>query len=127
MSIAHPPCLQAQGNSLPFTANAPSSSLTGEGQSPAITSFTYSISNNKVTLNWETGKNEDADQFEIEKSTDGSNFVMAALVFGTDKPGADTYMFYEKAGSKVFYRIKIIHKNKSTEYSAVLFATKESK
>ncbi|MEO5564816.1 MAG: hypothetical protein ABIR18_15320 [Chitinophagaceae bacterium] len=127
LSITHPPSLQAQGNSLPFTANTASSFSAGEGQSPAINNFTCSLSNNKVILNWETGKNEDADQFEIEKSTDGNNFVMAALVFGTDKPGSDSYMFYEKATAKVFYRIKVIHKNKSAEYSATLLATKETK
>ena len=53
-----------------------------------------------MILNWVVGENETADRFEIEKSTDGKTFIMAALVFGTEKPKTDKYQFYEKAGRK---------------------------
>lgn len=80
-----------------------------------------SIIDHKVILNWVVGENETADQFEVEKSTDGKNFIMAALVFGTDKRESDNYQFYEKAGNqKVSYRIKLINKNRKTEYSPVV-------
>ncbi|HSU28785.1 MAG TPA: hypothetical protein VLJ68_10410 [Chitinophagaceae bacterium] len=83
--------------------------------------FEGGISNNKVILNWVVKENNTADQFEVEKSTDGKNFVMAALVFGTDKSDTDKYQFYEKAyNKKVMYRIKLINKNKKTEYSQVI-------
>ena len=72
-------------------------------------------------MNWEVGDNETADQFEVEKSTDGKNYIMAALVFGTDKSETDKYQFYEKAGSqRVLYRIKLINKDRKTEYSTVV-------
>ncbi|MBK8300124.1 MAG: hypothetical protein IPK90_06660 [Chitinophagaceae bacterium] len=46
---------------------------------------------------------------------------MAALVFGTDKSDTDKYQFYEKAGSqRVLYRIKLINKDRKTEYSTVV-------
>jgi len=80
-----------------------------------------SIIDHKVILNWVVGENETADQFEVEKSTDGKNFIMAALVFGTDKRESDNYQFYEKAvNQKVSYRIKLINKNRKTEYSPVV-------
>ena len=84
-------------------------------------SLTGSISNNKIILNWIVSENETADQFAVEKSIDGKNFNMVALVFGTDKTETDNYQFYEKAGNqKVLYRIKLINKNLKAEYSTVV-------
>lgn len=86
-----------------------------------LISISGSISNHKVILNWVVGENETADKFEVEKSTDGKIFTLAALVFGTDKPETDNYRFYEKAGNeKILYRIKLINKNRQAEYSAVI-------
>ncbi|MBL7747816.1 MAG: hypothetical protein JNM19_10340 [Chitinophagaceae bacterium] len=86
-----------------------------------VLEFKGTVKNNKVILNWVVDENETADLFEVEKSTDGVNFNLAALVFGTDKPAIDTYEFYEKAGNqKMMYRIKIVNKNKKAVYSAVV-------
>ena len=86
-----------------------------------VVSVKARIVNNRIVLDWVVGENETADQFEVEKSTDGKNFSMAALVFGTDMPSTGNYQFYEKAGNhKVSYRIKLINKNKQAEYSAVV-------
>ena len=66
-------------------------------------------------------ENEAADQFEIEKSTDGKKFHLAALVFATDKPETGNYFYQEKAvRQRTMYRIKMIHKNKKAEYSPVV-------
>ena len=93
---------------------APSTTIT-----PAkVTSINGNISNGKMLLLWTVSENENADQFEIEKSSDGKNFKMAALVFGTDKSETDNYQFYEKASSKKFvYRVKIINKDQTVSYS----------
>ncbi len=113
--------LPAQNHIAPFASPSPLSSTTIALPPAKLISITVSISNNKVILNWEVGDNETADQFEVEKSTDGKNFSMAALVFGTDKQATGNYQFYEKAGNqKVLYRIKLINKNRQTEYSAVV-------
>jgi hypothetical protein len=83
--------------------------------------FKGHVKNNKVFLIWAIGENETADLFEVEKSTDGVNFKMAALIFGTDKPATDSYEFYERAGNqKIKYRIKIVNKNKEAAYSPVV-------
>lgn len=95
-------------------------------QSPAhsavrLINFKAAVDNNKVMLQWEIADNGNAYQFEVEKSYDGRNFAMSALVFGTDKADTDHYMFYEKAGDKkVSYRIKVISKDKQAVYSEVI-------
>jgi hypothetical protein len=80
-----------------------------------------------MLLQWIVSDNEDVAQFEIEKSNDGKNFTMAALVFGTDKTETDNYMFYEKATrKKMIYRVKIINKDQTVDYStAILIASKD--
>lgn len=116
--IYHPS--DAQTDIAPFASPSPLPSTLSVNPAKVI-SIDGSISNQKVILNWEVSENETADQFEVEKSTDGKNFSMAALVFGTDKSETCKYQFYEKAGKqKTVYRIKLINKNKQTEYSEVI-------
>lgn len=83
--------------------------------------FKGELKKNKIFLRWEVAENETADQFEVEKSVDGKNFMVAALVFGSDNPQNGVYEFYEKAGNrKIAYRIKLKSKNNETEYSPVV-------
>ena len=117
--IYHPSI--AQSGIAPFASPSPLSTSTISFSNARLISIEGSIHNKKVVLTWVVGQNETADQFEVEKSTDGKNFTLAALVFGTDKPEIDNYLFYEKAGKKkVLYRIKIINKNRQAEYSDVI-------
>lgn len=86
-----------------------------------LLSVNASLEQNKVILDWTVGENETAYQFEVEKSTDGKNFITTALVFGSDKPQTDKYQFFEKAGkNKISYRIKLVNKDQKTEYSPVV-------
>ncbi|MBS1920111.1 MAG: hypothetical protein JST17_07645 [Bacteroidetes bacterium] len=79
------------------------------------------VNGNKIELQWMVHNNESINQFEIEKKTDGKNFKLAALVFGTDKMNTESYMFYEKASEKkAAYRIKIIENNGTVGYSGVI-------
>jgi hypothetical protein len=117
--IYHP--THAQSDIAPFASTAPLSTTTISVTPAKLISIDGSISNHKAILNWVVGENETAYQFEVEKSTDGKNFFMAALVFGTDKTDNDKYQFFEKAGNrKISYRIKLINKNRQTEYSSVV-------
>jgi hypothetical protein len=100
----------------PFTSHPASF-----GTPAKLLAVSGSINNNKVFLNWVVSENETADQFEIEKSADGKNFMRAGLVFGTDKAETGNYQFFEKAvKKKMLYRVKLINKNKETEYSTVV-------
>ena len=98
------------------------SPATTQTTTPAkLLSVNASVEENKVILDWTVGENETAYQFEVEKSTDGKNFITTALVFGSDKPQTDKYQFFEKAGKyKISYRIKLVNKDQKTEYSPVV-------
>jgi hypothetical protein len=86
-----------------------------------IINLTGSMANDKILLNWAVEENQDANQFEVEKSADGNDFVIAALVFGTDKKDTDYYKFYEKAkNAKTYYRVKAILNNGTIAYSPVI-------
>ena len=61
------------------------------------------------------------DQIEVERSTNEKDFVMAGLVFGTDQPDKVDYLFYEKNKKlKLFYRLRIINKDRSVSYSSII-------
>lgn len=112
--IYHPGNVKA--TSSPFTSPSPAA-----GTPAKLLNINASINNNKVFLNWVVSENETADQFEIEKSSDGKNFSLAALVFCSDKASTVIYQFHEKAEKKkILYRVKLINKNKETEYSPVV-------
>jgi hypothetical protein len=108
-------------NIAPFASPSPLPPTTILATPAKVVSINGHISNNKVMLQWVVTENEQAAQFEVEKSADGKTFSMAALVFGTDKTLTDNYQFYEKAGKKkIIYRVKIINKNQTIEYSPVI-------
>jgi hypothetical protein len=109
--------LSAQNNVSPIAA-----SLVSVSPSTAVVNqLTCSIKNDRVLLNWTIDNNQSANQIEIESSNDGKNFTMAALVFGTDKKDTDIYAYYEKAKKgKIFYRLKIINKDGSIQYSDIV-------
>ncbi len=78
--------------------------------------------NNKVTLNWTVADNETAKSFEIEKSFNGRDFSIAAVVFASENRGTENYTFAEtvNANDKVMYRLKMIDKNHEADYSRIL-------
>ncbi len=112
---------QAPPSLSPFTSPSPLPAAAMRAVPARFISFTGSLQDRKVILEWTISENETADQFAVEKSRDGKVYAMAALVFGTDKPVTDKYQFYEKAGNqRILYRIRLINKNKETEFSPVV-------
>ncbi len=103
----------------PFASLSPLSGTAIQNTRPVnIISITGSVRNHKVILDWQVGQNEKADQFLVEKSTDGNTFKVAALVFSSEKSDKENYQFYEKAGNgKCVYRVLLISKDKQSVYS----------
>ena len=86
-----------------------------------IKDLSCQVKNEKMMITWSVVENEKTNRFELEKSRDGKQFSLAAVVFGTDKKDTDSYMFYEKASKKkTFYRVKTIHNDGSVEYSVTV-------
>ena len=109
--------LSAQNNAAPITVSPASAAPS----IAVVNQLNCSIKNDRVLLNWVIDNNQSASQVEVESSTDAKNFTMAALVFGTDKKDTDNYYFYEKAKKgKIFYRLRIINKDNSVQYSAIV-------
>jgi hypothetical protein len=101
----------------PFTAPAPTDQSINVLPLKII-GLAGSVDKNKILLKWTASDNQEAGQFEIERSADGKDFKMAALVFGTDRPDTDDYQFFERTNEiSVTYRIKAIGKNGTSTYS----------
>jgi|GEM_PF-729280 len=92
----------------------------------SIVDFSVRQDQAKNYLDWTVSANSETSLLEIERSSDGKNFSLAAIVFPTENKGADKYKYYEKVkNSKTFYRVKIILKNGSIAYSPVLLTGAE--
>lgn len=110
----------AQNNNKPTQLIYAISSLT-DVTCKAIISFGGNANNKRILLNWTLDKNQEIDVMEVERSSDRKNFVFSGLIFGTNQPGRIDYLFYEKNKPGFFnYRLKIIHKDKTVDYSAVI-------
>ena len=102
----------------PFDSVTASFNINGETR---IKNLNCQVKNEKLMISWSTEENEKTNRFELEKSKDGKQFSLAAIVFGTDKKDTDNYMFYEKASKKkAFYRVKIIQNDGSVGYSPIV-------
>lgn len=104
-------------NTSPFTSTPTVTAV------PNIVDLKAVVLNQKIQLNWKAEENESVNLFEVEKSTDGKNFTLAALVFGTDKATAEEYLYFEKnTGKKITFRVKIVSKDKQVYYSTPVTA-----
>jgi|JI7StandDraft_1071085.scaffolds.fasta_scaffold00639_12 hypothetical protein len=111
----------AQDHSLP--ANPFTSTTIIITAVPNIVDLKAVVTHQKIQLNWKTEENQSVNLFEVERSTDGKNFSLAALVFATDKASAEEYLFFEKnTGKKIMYRVKMISKDKQVYYSSPVLA-----
>jgi len=86
-----------------------------------LTSFAGSLNNGKIALQWTVAENENNDHFEVEKSTDGNDFIAAAIVMASSKSGAESYSINETMKSeKVYYRLRMFDNNKVATFSKTL-------
>jgi hypothetical protein len=88
-----------------------------------VSSFSAVMEQQRLMLHWQVAENEIGEHFELERSNDGINFKMAALIFTTDNPGTEHYWFREskkESASAFSYRLKIIQKNGSSCYAGVI-------
>ena len=111
----------AQNEFASFSALQTSASIQTSTSAPTISEFGCSIWKDRVILKWNVASNETADRLIIQRSKNGKKFTMVGLVFGTDKADMDSYQFFEKMKSKKgFYRVIIVRKDQSVEYSPVI-------
>jgi hypothetical protein len=87
--------------------------------------FTGNLCNNAVQLQWQTYSESGFRHFEVERSTDGTNFNPVQTISGTGNSNTvHTYSYTDTrlpaSGELLYYRLKIIDWNGSYEYSKVI-------
>ncbi|HMO61287.1 MAG TPA: T9SS type A sorting domain-containing protein [Ferruginibacter sp.] len=90
-----------------------------------LLSFSGSINNKSVVLNWQTTQETNSSYYEVQRSADGSNFEPVATITAKGNSNstvgytaADDLFFYQH--SKVFYRLKMVDTDGSFKYSAII-------
>ncbi len=71
-------------------------------------------------LTWQTTDENNVTQFEITYSQDGISFENAGMILAKNESLAAYSFKHPTQNEKVFYRLKIIHKNGSIEYSNII-------
>ena len=94
-------------------------------------SFTaQKCNNNQVCLNWKTANEQDVSHFEIEKSTDGSNFYRIGSEPARNQ-SQNLYSFLDNAttgaDTKVYYRIRQVDADGRVAYSSILWVSFDEK
>ena len=92
-----------------------------------LISFSGSLVNNKTQLKWFVAENETGNHFEIEKSSDGTNFKSIGVLLLTSKVGTESYTFNESVEliGTGYYRLKIVNRNGSIAYSNIVLLKNE--
>jgi len=90
-----------------------------------LTSFTAKSSSNQVNLTWTTATEINNSGFEIQKSTDGSEFVSVGFIKGngtTTEPKAYSFVdnHLNNVTGKLYYRLKQIDYNGAFNYSDIV-------
>jgi PKD repeat protein len=88
-----------------------------------LTSFTASLTNDKVELKWETASEINNSGFEVERKINNNNFEKISFIsgFGTSTE-KHSYTYTDKPGTegKISYRLKQIDFNGDVSYSHVV-------
>jgi hypothetical protein len=115
-----------QGNS----ANAPTLTIDGmrvsttwaNGPLPVkYTQFTADRNNDNVKLNWSTASEVNNNGFEIERSSNGTDFEKIGFVKGVGNSSRlNKYSFTDKNNSSAYYRLKQVDFDGKYEFSKVL-------
>jgi len=88
-----------------------------------LTNFAAQKQQKDVLLNWTSYEEANLKGYELEKSTDGNNFSMIALVFARNSPSRSDYNFKDEhpAQGVNYYRLKINDNDGHYSYSSTVF------
>lgn len=89
----------------------------------SLTAFSASLNNNKVDLKWTTASEVNVSHFVVEKSTDGSNYTDAGMVFsyGSAFETANYTLSDNIAGTQskvIYYRLRSVDIDGKSQLSA---------
>ncbi|HUM52753.1 MAG TPA: T9SS type A sorting domain-containing protein, partial [Chitinophagales bacterium] len=92
-----------------------------------LVNFNAKCDGNKVNITWQTNAEKNNNYFEVERSTDGSNFQIIEKVF-SQNPNSNTLLSYQSVDNnslegKVYYRLKQVDLDGKSSYSSVIVVT----
>lgn len=92
-----------------------------------ITKFTVTNNNSDVVLTWQASNNELAFKYVVEYSNDNLGFHEMAHLLAIHKTDMAVYVFSQPTQNLriIFYRIKIIQKNNTVNYSNTITVNSE--
>ena len=87
-----------------------------------ISNFSANPTNSNNRINWVIANNRAVNSFEVEKSTDGKDFKVIAVLLATEKFGTENYTYADTAtgADKVMYRLRILNKSQHDFYSRII-------
>ncbi|MBB1283961.1 T9SS type A sorting domain-containing protein [Flavisolibacter sp. BT320] len=86
-----------------------------------LVSFEGAVKNNVVHLSWKTASEEGVKDFEVEKSTDGNNFVLIGTVAAENEKALHTYHFTDgQPAENNYYRLRMNDLSGSDKWSPVV-------
>gem|GEM_PF-2021359 len=90
----------------------------------SIKAFTVSVDGNHSVLNWATATELNTSHFNVQHSTDGSNFSNIGNVKAIGS-GANSYQFTDKspANGTNYYRLQSVDKDGASTYSKIVSAS----
>ena len=107
------------------TYTIPVTSTTASVLPVNIVSFTGNINNKIVQLNWQTSQENNSSYFEVQRSSNGSNFEPISTITAKGSTGTistyqekDDLFFYK--GKVIYYRLKMVDTDGKFKYSKVL-------
>jgi hypothetical protein len=106
--------LQAQSTTASSTAAKSNVSKSETAANVVLQSFDLTKSGNAIKINWQTATEKNNNYFEIQRSIDGIQYEVIALMFAkedAEKGAAYRYTDQEIAklnADKVYYRLRII-------------------
>ena len=87
-----------------------------------ISNFSGAQVNSCNRLDWTISNNKAANSFEIERSTDGKDFKVVAVLLASEKYNIESYTYTDsvRGADKVMYRLRILNTRQHDFYSRII-------
>ena len=87
-----------------------------------LVSFSGSVNGSAIILQWQTSNEVNTKAFEVERSSDGINFLPVGKLAAANTDGNNFYSYTDNAAGQNagFYRLKMIDENGSFSYSSII-------
>lgn len=106
--------IKAQNTGISTVSNPAKVGLADSGNTVAMQSFDIIKTGHAIKINWQTSFEQGHNYFELQRSTDGINYQLIALIFAYEdgsKGGAYRYVdqdSFKLNAQEVYYRLNLV-------------------